>query len=76
MQIVSEIVRQPCDRSEPIEAGVRNTVMRNALIGLLCALFMFGGEAMATEERSSDPLLRTSPQQCALAYRNQWPVVR
>ncbi|ANP45831.1 heme-binding protein [Candidatus Viadribacter manganicus] len=24
--------------------------MRNALIGLLCALFMFGGEAMATEE--------------------------
>lgn len=50
MQVVSESVRRPGVRSEPNEAGIRNAVMRNVLLGLLCALFMFGGEAMTTEE--------------------------
>jgi hypothetical protein len=35
---------------EPMEPAALNRAMRNALLGLLCGLFLLGGVAMATKE--------------------------
>ncbi len=43
---------------EPIEGGARWLAMKNALLSLVCALFLFGGVAMATEEPAFTVVLR------------------